>query len=211
MPHAPLTPGAPKPTAAPGPARTPAKKLPTVKGQALIKLFDFIREKHGAAGLQLLLSKLSPQDYALCTQGLTALTKVPAPLFPTLHHLIRDLFGNGDSDYYAVAFEYVGEKSLNSFMKLFLKLGTPAFVAHNAPLIWRHFFDTGRLVKIAGTAHSVELLAVGHEDYGDSLCWAIIGFGRMAIRMSGGKNLRVNHDECLFKGKTRCYFKVEWD
>jgi hypothetical protein len=186
-------------------------KMPTVKGQGLIKLLDFIREKHGVQGLQLLLSQLSPDDYALCTQDLSPLSRVPAPIFPTLHHLIRDQFGHGDSDYYAVAYEYVGEHCLTSFMKLFLKMGTPAFVAHNAPLIWRHFFDTGRLIKIAGSSHSVDLLAVGHEGYGDSLCWAIIGFGRMAIRMSGAKNLRINHDECIFKGKSRCLFKGEWD
>lgn len=185
--------------------------LATVKGQGLILLLEFVRLKHGEQGLQQLLSKLSPEDYTLATGTCTPLTRVPAPIFPTLHHLIRDLFGNGDSDYYAVAFEWVGEQSLNTFMKMFLKLGTPSFVANNAPCVYKHFFDIGRLVRIGGTPHSVDMLAADHEPYGDSLCWSMIGFGRMAIRMSGGKNVRVNHDECIYRRKSRCLFKVEWD
>jgi len=161
--------------------------------------------------LQKLLARLTPEEYTLVTTKLLPVTKVPAPLMDKIYQGIKALFGGGQGDYYAVAYEYVGEQCLNSFMKFFIRIGTPAFVAHNAPLVWSHFFDTGRMIKTAFTPNSVELVSEGGEAYGESLCYAIIGFGRMAITLSGGKNIRVNHAECVYKGKRRCCFKVQWD
>jgi hypothetical protein len=183
----------------------------TTRGLAMIQLLEFIRLRHGDAGIKRLLDQFSPEEQLYLAKKIAPVTRVPAAVFAKVYLAIKDLFGRGDGAYYAEAFEWVGEACLNSFMKVFLKLGTPAFVAHNAPAIWRHFFSVGRMEKIAGTARSVELLISGHEAYGESICYAVTGFGRMAIKLSGGKNLRVNHAECIFKGKSRCFFKVEWD
>lgn len=186
-------------------------EVATMKGQIIIQLKEYIRDRYGESEMQKWLGELSPADYTLITAKLMPITRIPAPLYNQLYQNGKKLFGGGKGDYFIQAFEYVGDKCLNSFMKFFVRLGTPAFVAHNAPLIWSHFFDTGRMVKIAGTSNSVELLSEGGEAYGEGLCYGIIGFGRMAITLSGGKNIRADHEECIYKGKSRCCFRVQWE
>ena len=185
--------------------------MANVKGPAVIQLKEFLRDRHGDEGLKKILDQLTPEERILVTEKLLPISKVPAPIYDKIYQGVKTLFGGGKGDYYAVIHEYVGEKSLNSFMKMLLKLGSPSFVAHNAPVVWKHFFDTGRMLKVAGTSNSVDYVIEDAEAYGEWLCHSIIGFGRMAIRMSGGKNIRVNHDECIYKGKSRCFFHVEWD
>lgn len=185
--------------------------VPTIKGQAVIQLIEYIRNRFGEAALQKWLRLLPAEEYGLVTAKLVPVSRVPYTVFDRMYQNGLQPFGGGKGDYFIPAFEYVGERCLNTFMKFFMRLGTPAFVAHSAPLIWSHFFDTGRMVKTAGTPNSVELVAEGGEAYGEGQCYGIIGFGRMAINMSGGKNIRAEHDECVHKGRGRCFFRFVWD
>jgi len=185
--------------------------IPTIKGQVLIQLKAHLQERFGEKLFKKWLSILTPEEYVLVTAKLMPVSRIEAPLYDKLYRHGKMLFGGGTGEYYIPAFEYVGDKCLNSFMKFFIRMGTPAFVAHNAPLVWSHFFDTGRMLKVGGTSNSVELLSEGGEAYGEGLCFGIMGFGRMAILMSGGNNPRISHSECIYKNQSRCFFRFEWD
>lgn len=183
---------------------------PAVKGLVIIGIKDFIREHHSPDGLQQLLSRLTPDEQQVIGPSLMTLTMVPATILCRLFNGIRELFGHGSGDYFGRILAFVAEQNLNTFMRLFIKIGTPAFVANGAPMVWKHYFNVGRLIKTTAGDQFVEYLAEGGEAYGEALCVGILGWGRRAIEMSGGRKVVARHDECIYRNQPRCVYRFEW-
>lgn len=183
----------------------------TIKGSVVKEIIAYIRKHEGEAGLQRLLDRFAPEELKWLGPKLIAVAKVPAPILCKLYDGITELWGHGEGAYYSTLMETVAERNLNTFMKFFIRIGKPSFIVQGAPLVWKQFFDVGNLIYLQGDDHLAELKAVGGKDYGPALCAGIIGWGTMAIRMSGGRNIRVDHSECIYKGADQCVFRVQWD
>jgi hypothetical protein len=136
---------------------------------------------------------------------------VPAQILCKLFNGVKELFGQGSNDYFSRIMAYIAETNLKTFMRLFIKIGTPGFVANGAPMVWKHYFNTGRLVKIASGSGFVEYLSEGGELYGEGLCVGILAWGRRAIEMSGGNQVTARHDECIYRNQKRCVYRFEWN
>jgi hypothetical protein len=187
------------------------EKEATYKGLIALGSLDFVRANYGMEGLEKFLQQFSAEDQRFLTHFLIPVSKVPASMLHKFYAHFLTLWGEGQGDYYSTVMRHVAKYSLSSSMQFFIKIGKPSFIARNAGMVWKHFFSTGSLICTGSTDHSVELSATGGEEYGPALCYGIIGFGTTALELSGARNIRVNHDECIHKKKSSCIFRVAWE
>ena len=171
----------------------------------------FIQEKHGDAALEKYYQAFTPEELRYIGPRIVAISKVPAKLLDKTYQTVIKQWGDNKPEYYSRVMEYVAEYNINIFLKVFIKLGNPAFMLNAAPHIWKQYFSVGKLITTHMGKNSAEFESVGGEAYGEALCRGILGWAKYAVACSGGKNLRLEHTECIYKGDSRCYFKGSWE
>lgn len=184
---------------------------PFIKGLVFMGIRKFIRDHHGTQAWERLLERLTPGERSLIGETLTHMTWVPVAIFIKIYEGIKETWGKGGGEYYGEIFATIAEEHLNSFMRFLLHLASPHQVANAAPLVWRHFMAAGRLVRIGGSEHSIDLQIQDGEAFGEGLCYAIMGWGRKALELAGARHMSVDHRTCVYKGKDKCLFHVEWE
>lgn len=183
-----------------------------MKGSVFIAIKDFILKNHRAEGYARYLQSFSPEDQILLDKKLIGVSRIPARVFAQSGELCTRLFGSGNTEYFQIVMAYVADQNINSFMKVFLRMGSPSFVMKNVPVIWKHYFYSEGTISVPSvTEKSGTVIVKGGNAYGEALCHGIIGWGTFAINFSGGKNLRVTHPECVHHGAQQDRFEFSWD
>lgn len=91
-----------------------------------------------------------------------------------------------------------------------MRLGGPGIMIMEADQIWRRYHDTGHL-KIFGVLPTAAKARVeGLEGGGPLLCSVLQGFITAGLRLTGAKEVRVQHEQCLFRGGPACEYSATW-
>jgi hypothetical protein len=87
----------------------------------------------------------------------------------------------------------------------------PSFIVSRSQSIWERYYDTGimRVLKFKSNSGELELsdfpdLPAGHEH-------ELIGWMGEALRITGAKNIRVEHPKCCARGDAVCLFSAHWE
>lgn len=106
---------------------------------------------------------------------------------------------------------YQAEHDTKLLHRMALKLGGPGIMIMEADQIWRRYHDTGHLKVYEVLPHSAQAVVEGLEGGGEILCWVIRGFIIAGLRLSGAKQVRVEHDRCLYRGDDGCHYYGQWE
>lgn len=185
-------------------------KIPSIKGVMIKELLQLVHEDHGDHGTRQLLAQFSPADRQRLN-SCTNETRIPAVLFDRLYLAITSLWGKGQPDHFANFIGEAAERNIHGFLKFLILFNNPTIMAHSVPRLFKYYFDTGTVTMLALKKKYVEFKLVGAEPYGEGLCHGIISWGKKGLTMTGAKNIKVNHQECLHKGRPVCIFKVWWE
>ncbi len=183
---------------------------PSVKALLIKGIMQYIGRHYGQEGMRQLTQDFSTPDQNLL-HDLKDNDRVPAHIFNQLFLAITARWGHGKTDYYSHIVGEVAEQNINIFMKFLLLFNNPTIVAHAVPRVYQFYFDTGRAIMLSSKKKSVQFTIEQGRVYGEGLCRGTIGWGLKALTMAGAKNIRVNHNECIHKGRSACVFKVAWD
>jgi len=99
---------------------------------------------------------------------------------------------------------------LGTVMKIFMKVGSPSFVASRFPSVWKNYFNQGGVRILKSIHHELEIVVEGAEAYRRAGCEGTLGWTAMALEYAGAKDLVAHHHECLFQGGGRCLFDYRW-
>jgi len=112
----------------------------------MVGLKKWLLETHGQAGLERLLAALPTSDHATWDGPLLIHTSQhPADLFLRFGDAVLKIWAGDDRQYIANVGAYIAMNDLASYMKVLMKLGTPAFVASRFGRIWSHYFSAGEM------------------------------------------------------------------
>lgn len=184
---------------------------PQVKGLIFQGARRWMMRRYGEAGLESFVARLPAPHRALWTSGIILpMSWLPASAYVSLYEAQESLWGTGDGRLFQEAAAAVAFDDLSSIMKLFMKLGSPSFVAKRFPTVWDRYFSGGRyrVITLESNEHVAEV-----EDaraYGEAGCHGTAGWTRQALTYSGAKALHVDHTECVFRGHARCLFRFSW-
>lgn len=183
----------------------------SIKGSVLLAIKEYLLKDQKEAGYLKYLQAFSPEDQMLLDKKLVGVGKVPARIFAQSGATCMRLFGQTDKKYFQKVMSYVAEENINSFMKVFMRLGNPALSVKNTPLMWKHYFSASSVNMLEVTSNSAKVLVEGGAPYGEALCQGVLGFGTYVVAYSGGKNVQAAHPECIHHGGARCFFTVSWE
>ncbi len=91
-----------------------------------------------------------------------------------------------------------------------MRLGGPGIMIMEADQIWHRYHDTGHL-RIFGVLPTAARARVeGLEGGGPLLCAVLQGFITAGLRLTGVKEVRVQHEQCRFRGEAACEYSATW-
>ncbi|MDP3275304.1 MAG: hypothetical protein Q8Q09_08935 [Deltaproteobacteria bacterium] len=110
---------------------------------------------------------------------------------------------------------YLGDRELNSLVKMMLKLGWPEFLLKRTGFLWNRYFDQGvftaeelstRQWRLRLTAPASETISVARLTCGSGPApWLERG-----LHLSGTPSGRVEHTKCRWDGGPHCEFIAHW-
>ena len=136
------------------------------------------------------------------------ISRYPAAVYAAQYEFVIKQWG---PEAFREAAAFCAQRDLSTIMKLFMRIGSPYYIAKRFPHSWSHYFNRGKFTILELTPKSLQGALEGTEVYGPGSCEGTYGWSRMALEYSGAKNLKIEHPECLFKGQPRCLFNYQWD
>ena len=176
------------------------------KGIFWLNLKKQITEQGGPQALADTLAGLSPEDQAIFAQSITAVSWVD---YGAIMRLILH-YHKGSVAALKEGSVWAAHENLKGVYRTFISMTSPRFICKNIPLLWKQYFDSGKLaLDWVNTNHVVLRISgvVGmpkhHEDN-------FLPFLEEALRIAGAKDVYGFHSKCLARGDSHCRIELRW-
>jgi len=182
---------------------------PTVRGAVILGLRAWVGTQSGSSGEERLRAALGKSEATLLFESAVVnTTLVPASAFKSLsEQMIAHLGLEGPRGFHAAA-GHVALGDLAGYMKVLLKFGSPSFLIHRFPRIFKHYFSHGGIEVVSESDGRAHVRVSGASAYGDGALEGTPGWIRAAITYSGAKGVRVVRRDAADKKSTD--YVVTW-
>lgn len=189
------------------------------EGMAKGLLFNYLREyviaNEGDARWSALVAELEPKDRDVASGIILASGWYPIRVW----NRIIDKQMNHARDPSAAMTQfctYLGDRELNTLLKMMLKLGWPEFLLKRTGFLWSRYFDVGTF-----TADELEprrwRLRLDNAPADETVSVARFSCAHgpapwleRGLHLSGTKTARVEHVTCRWDGAPACEFVATW-
>jgi hypothetical protein len=182
-----------------------------IKGTALSSAERYVREHFGAPEWGRVLEGLDPADRAAIANGILVSAWYPFALFMKIVRRVEALFGGQVPRLHRDMGRAAAEYGITGFYKVFFKVGSPQFIISRAAKVWRTYNTSGELsAPVSEKGHAVIELSAFAEPARE-LCDRLPGFFERTAELSGARNVRLVHTQCVNRGEPVCRFEAWWD
>jgi len=181
----------------------------TVKGLIFIGVKKWFAENKPTEDFERFIKTFPENERDFWTKStVMPISKVPASLYINTYKAFCTLWSEALFQTVAAT---VAFNDLGTFMRIFIKLGTPAFTANSLSGAFKQYFNVGEFKIVSVTSHAAEFELIGAEAYGEAGCSGTLGWTRMALEYAGAKHLVADHSDCRYHGRGRCVFRYKWE
>lgn len=180
-----------------------------VKGTSIVTIREHIREKYGQDALEKILKELGPNGNTIARA--MPITWMPAEEVIRLYQTAAAVLALDKIQFCREVGAASATKDLPKFFKYMISRTSPATVFRVLNVVWRLYYDTGRIVVLENGADHVTVEINGFEDGSDEICNDIAGYCEALLAMLKLKNPRVVHTRCAGRGDSTCIFEGHWD
>jgi hypothetical protein len=117
-----------------------------VRGRDLLDAIGFIRESYGPEAVERVLGRLVGPDFACFHGSVREVDWYPLDVLVALLKTAKATLADHDPAFYRRQGRYTARRQREAFLGVMV--ATPESRALTAPVIWRMFYDTGRLVVV---------------------------------------------------------------
>ncbi len=111
-------------------------------------------------------------------------------------------------------YEFMGREAaradLGGVYAHLLRKGDPAATLRKAAIIWQNYYDSGKEEVVVARDGYVAIELSGFGNPARESCRRIKGYNYELAVMAGGKDVRVDHTQCVLDGAKACRFEVNW-
>ena len=182
-----------------------------VKGSAVATLPLFVKNNFGEDGLQKWLDALSPEAQDIFSKNVISVGWFPLSqtlLEPTKK--ICDLFYNGNIKGAWESGKFSAEQGLKGVYKVFIKLGSAAFITKKASSILPTYYDPSEMKVGDLQSNSAIIHITKFEEASEIIDNRIGGWMEKALELSGYKTINISITKSLAKGDPLTEFQVSW-
>lgn len=162
-----------------------------IKGTALIDTIKAIKARSGAEGFEKILNKLNGEARSIFEGRVSPSSWYPLDAFVDfLETDVRET-ANGDREVLIARSEKVIETHLRGIYKVFVQLGSPAFVVKRISAIHATYFKGVNIIPELSDANEAVIKYAGFQPRHEIMGYVILGFFRKALEISGAKQVTV--------------------
>jgi len=181
-----------------------------IKGTAVLDTIAMVKKRAGEEGFKKIVALLNEDAKKLFQGEVFTSSWYPLDLFTQFLEVeIRESAG-GNEELLIKGSEAVIERQLRGIYKVFVKLGSPEFVLKRIAAVHATYFRGVEIrVEMTGPGNAT-IRYTGYEKQHRIIGFAIIGFFRKALEISGAKNVQARFATPIEAGKGYAELAISW-
>jgi hypothetical protein len=181
-----------------------------IKGSAIQETINQIKNRAGEGAFQEILTLLDEEARNVFKGEIYSSTWYPLDLFARFLELEIRVLADGKEEMVTRGSEAVIERQLRGIYKAFVKLGSPEFVIKRIAAVHETYFQGVPIdVQLAGHGKAV-IKYTGFEKQHRIMGFAIIGFFKKALEISGAKDVVLYFVTPIEEGKGYAELSISW-
>jgi len=181
-----------------------------IKGSAIKETIDQIKSRAGEAAFQRILGLLDEETRKVCEGEVFSSTWYPLDLFTRFLEIEIRVLADGKEEMVTRGSEAVIERQLRGIYKAFVKLGSPEFVIKRIAAVHATYFQGVPIeVQLQGNNRAL-VKYTGFEKQHRIMGFAIVGFFKKALEISGAKDVVIYFSIPIEEGKAYSELSIAW-
>jgi hypothetical protein len=181
-----------------------------IKGSSVLETVQAIKKRVGDAAYDKIVSLLNDEAKKMFQAEIFSSTWYPLDAFAHFLEVEIKVLANGNEEVIIRGAELVAERQLGGIYKVFVKLGSPEFVIKRISAVHATYFQ-GVLVEFEMLGPCKAMIKyTGFERQHRLLGYAIIGFFRKALALSGAKGVVAEFATLIDEGKGYAELVLTW-
>ncbi len=182
-----------------------------IRGQSILSLVKYLREKYGDDGYKKALDTLDIMDREVFKGKVTSMGWYPAGAFINMLEAAENIFGTGDYALCEAIGRYSAEESFGGVYKVFIELSDVQVILGKAPLAWRIINDTGNLEMVDIGDNSAGCRIKGYDYPKKVFCHELAGYFAKVLDLVGARNVKISEKKCRVDGAVNCEYDIKWE
>ena len=184
--------------------------MPEIKGVTILQSIDSIKARGGENEFANIVAQLDPEARSMFEQPIDPWGWYPLDSFAAFLEADVRITAGGDPQVLVARSEKVIEKQLRGIYRMFIKLGSPAFVIKRIASVHETYFKGIHFIPEFDDSKQAVIKYIGFESRHQIIGYAIIGFYRKALEISGAKQVTVNFTVPISAGGDYAELKITW-
>lgn len=181
-----------------------------IKGSSVKETISQVKRRAGDDALNKILGLLDPDTKKLFEGEIFASSWYSLDCFCRFLEVEIKVLANGNEEMITRGSEAVAERQLRGIYKAFVKLGSPEFVIKRVAAVHATYFQ-GVPIAVEVPAQGIaKVTYTGFEKQHRLMGFAIIGFFRKALEISGAKDVSVRFNIPIEEGKGFAELAITW-
>jgi hypothetical protein len=181
-----------------------------IKGSAIQETINQIKHRSGEEAFQKILGLLDEESRNVFKNGIYSSTWYSLDLFARFLELEIRVLADGKEEMVTRGSEVVIERQLRGIYKAFVKLGSPEFVIKRIAAVHETYFQ-GVPIDVQLSGHGKAMIKyTGFERQHRIMGFAIIGFFKKALEISGAKDVVIYFATPIEEGKGYAELSISW-
>ncbi|HTQ60689.1 MAG TPA: hypothetical protein VMI32_10725 [Candidatus Solibacter sp.] len=181
-----------------------------IKGSAIKETIDQIKTRVPAESFQSILGLLDEDTRKLIEGEIFSSSWYSLDLFARFLEIQNRALAGGNKEMIARGAEAVNERQLTGIYKAFLKIGSPEFVIQRIAAVHATYFQGVSVeVNLQGKGKAL-IKYIGFQPQHSIMGYAILGFFKKALELSGAKDAVIQFVTPIDDGKSYAELSLTW-
>ncbi len=187
-----------------------SERVVEIKGTALIDTIKAIKARAGEQEFARIVEQLDGETKSIFESRISPSSWYPLDAFVQfLETDIRET-ANGDREVLIARSEKVIESQLRGIYKVFIQLGSPGFVIKRISAVHATYFHGVNIIPELDDSNVAVIKYAGFASRHEIMGYAIIGFFRKALEISGAKQVKVEFSIPISAGGDYAELLITW-
>ena len=181
-----------------------------IKGTVLLDTIAAIKKRAGEEELAKIVGRLNGEARDIFEKPIHLTNWYPLDAFVEFLEADVQETAGGNREVLVTRAEKVIEAQMRGIYKIFVKLGSPAFVITRIAAVHATYFRGVEIIpEVEG--HTAIIKYIGFQKHHDILEFTIIGFFRKALEISGAKHVAMKFSIPITQGGPFSELTISWE
>lgn len=183
--------------------------MANVRGTTILNTVRFVKERYGFEAHDRVVRELPRKHWGTFLGSVREASWKPAEDLAAYMEKAREILAPGETEFFRDVGRMAGQ--LNRDTAFVAMFRDPEIATRQAPVIWRAFWDAGRLEVMSRTDNEIVIRIHDFPQPHRALCDRIAGFWEGSFSAWGARNAKVVETACVLEGDRYCEMRARWD